>query len=30
MVKFTCKQCIKEFTMSDSEIRFYKEKNLNL
>lgn len=30
MVKFTCKQCGKEFTLSDSEIRFYKGKNLKL
>lgn len=30
MIKHTCKQCGKEFTMADSEIRFYKEKNLQL
>lgn len=30
MIRLTCKQCGKEFTMADSEIKFYKEKNLQL
>ncbi len=30
MIKRTCKQCGKEFILSDSEIRFFKSKNLNL
>ena len=30
MIRLTCKQCGKEFTMEDSEIRFFKEKNLQL
>ncbi|SFU90688.1 Probable zinc-ribbon domain-containing protein [Clostridium sp. DSM 8431] len=30
MIKKTCKECKKEFTLSDSEIKFYKDKNLEL
>ena len=30
MIKRICKQCGKEFTLNDSEIKFYKEKNLDL
>lgn len=30
MLKRTCKQCGKEFVISDQEIRFFKSKNLNL
>lgn len=30
MLKRTCKQCGKEFILSDQEIRFFKSKNLNL
>ena len=30
MIKRNCKQCGKEFTLSDSEIKFFNEKNLEL
>lgn len=30
MIKRNCKQCGKEFILNDSEIKFYKEKNLEL
>lgn len=30
MLKRTCKQCGKEFILTDQEIRFFKSKNLNL
>ncbi len=30
MIKRTCKQCGKEFILSDSEIKFFKSRNLNL
>ena len=30
MIKRVCKDCGKEFTLSDSEIKFYKDKNLEL
>ncbi len=30
MLKRTCKQCGKEFIISDSEIKFFKSRNLNL
>lgn len=30
MIKKSCKQCGKEFILNDSEIKFYKEKNLEL
>lgn len=30
MIKKTCKECGKEFTLSDSEVKFYKDKNLEL
>lgn len=30
MQKRTCKDCGREFTLSNSEIKFYKDKNLEL
>lgn len=30
MIKRICKQCGKEFTLNDSEVKFYEEKNLDL
>ena len=30
MIKRTCKQCGKDFTLTDSEVNFYKSKDLEL
>ena len=30
MIKRECKQCGEEFTLTDSEMKFYNEKGLNL
>ena len=30
MIKRNCKQCGKDFVLSDSEIKFFKDKNLDL
>ena len=30
MIKRTCKQCGKDFTLTDSEVNFYKSKGLDI
>ena len=30
MIKRTCKQCGKDFTLTDSEVNFYKSKDLDI